>query len=157
MLAEREKSNLESKFQKIEVDRESEVDPCAGRDPSFLRSYSDTALGGTFDNIHNGHRLLLTHSSLITDRRILVGVADGPLLTSKILPELIKSVDVRISAVERFLSDVKPWIKREVVAITDVYGPTAWDSSMECLVVSPDTARGGEKVNQERRRKVCVW
>ena len=40
------------------------------------------------------------------------------------------------------------------VPITDVYGPTAWDADLECLVVTAETARGGEKVNEERKRKV---
>lgn len=41
------------------------------------------------------------------------------------------------------------------VPITDVYGPTAWDADLQCLVVTTDTARGGDKVNEERKRKVC--
>ena len=40
------------------------------------------------------------------------------------------------------------------VPITDVYGPTAWDADLQCLVVTTDTARGAEKVNEERKRKV---
>ena len=120
----------------------------------FCHSWSDVALGGTFDNIHNGHRLLLTLSALLTSRRILVGLADGPLLASKVLPELIKPVGERTSDVKRFLGDVKAGIEHDVVPITDVYGPTAWDEKLECLVVSPETARGAEKVNAERERKV---
>lgn len=117
-------------------------------------SWSDVALGGTFDNIHNGHRLLLTLSALLTSRRILVGLADGPLLASKVLPELIKPVSARVSDVKGFLADVKAGIEHDVVPITDVYGPTAWDEKLECIVVSPETARGAEKVNAERERKV---
>lgn len=117
------------------------------------RCWGDVALGGTFDNIHNGHRLLLTLSALQTTRRILVGLADGPLLASKVLPELIKPVEERVLEVKRFLSDVKAGIELDVVPITDVYGPTAWDSKLECLVVSPETARGATKVNAERERK----
>ena len=40
------------------------------------------------------------------------------------------------------------------VPITDVYGPTAWDRDLQCLVVTMDTARGGEKVNAEREKRV---
>lgn len=123
---------------------------------SSLRLFNNVSLGGTFDNLHTGHRLLLTQSALIANRRLLVGVADGPLLKSKVLPELIKPVDVRVTEVKGLLDDVKPSIVHDVVPITDVYGPTAWDESLECLVVTPDTARGGEKVNLERKRKVRV-
>ena len=40
------------------------------------------------------------------------------------------------------------------VPITDMYGPTAWDADLQCLVVTTDTARGGDKVNEERKQKV---
>eukprot|EP00731_Ephydatia_muelleri_P007734 Em0004g72a len=119
----------------------------------LTRCWGDVALGGTFDNIHNGHRLLLTLSALQTTRRILVGLADGPLLASKVLPEIIKPVEERVLDVKCFLGDVKAGIEHDVVPITDVYGPTAWDDKLECLVVSPETARGADKVNAERERK----
>ncbi len=111
-------------------------------------------LGGTFDNIHNGHRLLLTQSILITRNRLLVGISNGPLLVSKILPELIKPVTDRISDVQMFLSDIQPCIRHEVVSITDVYGPTVIDRELECVVVSPETMRGADMINTERRKKV---
>ncbi len=55
---------------------------------------------------------------------------------------------------ESFLRDVKPWLKLDVVPITDVYGPTAWDKELEGLVVSHETAKGGEMINKERERRV---
>ena len=162
LLSQRTDSDLQSKYQMLEIesthtpDCEADVQQTASSAHS-LTAYNDVVLGGTFDNIHNGHRLLLTQSSLLARRRILVGMSSGPLLASKALPELIKPIDVRVSDVQAYLGDIKPWIKHEVVPITDVYGPTAWDDELECLVVSPETVRGGEMINQERERKVCTW
>lgn len=119
-----------------------------------VKQYSDVALGGTFDSIHNGHRLLLTYSALIASQRVLVGVADGPLLEKKVLPELIKPVEERSHEVKSLLEDIKPGLTLDVLPITDVYGPTAWDKSLNCLVVTTETAKGGEKVNQERAKIV---
>ena len=42
------------------------------------------------------------------------------------------------------------------VPIQDVYGPTAWDEDLQCLVVTADTVKGGEMVNKERERKVSL-
>ncbi len=66
-----------------------------------VMSYSDIALGGTFDNIHNGHRLLLAQSALLAQRRIVVGLSTGPLLANKALTELIKPIEVSLRKIER--------------------------------------------------------
>jgi len=56
--------------------------------------------------------------------------------------------------VEGFLRDVKPHLSLEVVPITDVYGPAGTDPQLEALVVSYETAKGGEIINLERSKKV---
>ena len=89
---------------------------------SHVRLYGAVAVGGTFDRFHNGHRLLLAQSALRAEKRILVGVADGPLLTNKALSELIEPLETRMQNVHRFLSDVKPSLLIEVVRIVDVMG-----------------------------------
>ena len=121
-----------------------------------LKALSDVALGGTFDYIHNGHRLLLTQAALVTTNRILVGVANGILLKNKTLSELIKPVEERIAEVEALIRDIQPEVCIEVVPITDVYGPTAWDEKLDGLVVSAETVSGGDKVNEERKRRVSA-
>jgi len=74
---------------------------CKGDDnPALLTThgkvdlYQDVAVGGTFDNIHNGHRLMLTQSAVLCQRRLVVGVSTGPLIEKKVLTELIKPVEV---------------------------------------------------------------
>ncbi len=65
-----------------------------------------------------------------------------------------------MSDVRSFLSDVRPSLKLDVVPITDVYGPTAWDEDLEGLVVSRETSKGGAMVNEERKKRVMskvVW
>lgn len=143
-------------FESIKIDNESTVLVGSPSDVSAagpFKTYTDVALGGTFDCIHNGHRLLLAQAALIATKRVLVGIADGPLLTNKVLMELISPIDDRVSKVTSILMDLKPDIKFDVVPITDVYGPTAWDDQLTCLVVSPETAKGGDKINEERRKK----
>ena len=118
--------------------------------------YSTVALGGTFDRMHSGHNLLLTYSAYLCSSRIIVGVTDGPLLVNKVLAELIEPVEHRIANVRMFLTDVKPTLQMDVVAIDDVYGPTGYDPDVDCIVVSQETSKGGEVVNTERQKKVII-
>lgn len=84
-----------------------------------VTGHDHVALGGTFDHMHMGHRLLLTESLLLSRKRLLVGVADGHLLESKVLPELIAPVGERVRSVRDFLEDVKCDIQHQVVSVLE--------------------------------------
>lgn len=47
-----------------------------------LQSYSDVVVGGTFDRLHNGHKILLSVSCMLAENRLVVGVSDRDLLES---------------------------------------------------------------------------
>ena len=61
----------------------------------------------------------------------------------------------RVAAVREFLKEVKPWVEQSVVEITDPFGPTIVEPAIDCIVVSQETVRGGEKINEIRKEKVC--
>lgn len=46
-------------------------------DPEIKPLYPVVALGGTFDHLHSGHKILLTMAASITSRKLIVGVT-GP-------------------------------------------------------------------------------
>ena len=73
-----------------------------------LKSYPGVVIGGTFDKIHNGHKLLIGVAALFAEKKLTVGVADGPLLHGKVLEELIEHAEVRIRNVEFLIDEFKP-------------------------------------------------
>ncbi|KAI0005985.1 Nucleotidylyl transferase [Russula compacta] len=133
---------------------DSETDPdsrtAPGSDPS---TFPVVALGGTFDHIHSGHKILLSMAAWIADEKLVVGVTDDALLTKKDNRDMLESPQERMRAVRRFMELFKPSIVYDIVPISDVYGPTATDPNIQALVVSKETAPGGKAVDKYREEK----
>ncbi|BGP50532.1 hypothetical protein JCM10450v2_006451 [Rhodotorula kratochvilovae] len=131
---------------------DSDVAPAApAQDAAALPPiYPVVALGGTFDHLHAGHKILLTMACSLCTTRLVVGVSDDHLLVNKKFKHLLEPLAERIRAVERFVALVRPSIQCDAVPLQDVYGPTAHDPSIEALVVSDETRAGGDSINALR-------
>ncbi|CAG5088347.1 Similar to COASY: Bifunctional coenzyme A synthase (Sus scrofa) [Cotesia congregata] len=115
--------------------------------------YNNTVLGGTFDRLHNGHKILLSKAILKCSNKLTVGVTDSSMISRKILWELIEPCEKRMNALREFLNDVNPNLIYDIVPINDIYGPTKDDPSFEMIVVSEETQRGAAKINELRLQK----
>ncbi|CCD23094.1 putative pantetheine-phosphate adenylyltransferase NDAI_0B00600 [Naumovozyma dairenensis CBS 421] len=115
--------------------------------------YKVTALGGTFDHIHDGHKILLTMAAFLTSDRLIVGVTDEELLVNKKYKEQLENFDKRCLNVMTFVHLVKPSLRVEIVPIKDVCGPTGTVPEIEALVVSRETIAGGQVVNDTRQQR----
>ncbi|CAE6526544.1 unnamed protein product [Rhizoctonia solani] len=115
--------------------------------------YPVSALGGTFDHLHPGHKILLSMAAWISTSKLIVGVTDDTLLTKKANKQYIQPITERTARVTSFVRMFKPSIECDAVPIQDVYGPTAWDSNIQALVVSRETVSGASSVAQLRSEK----
>lgn len=115
-----------------------------------LANYDKVCLGGTFDGLHNGHKVFLNDALIRTNKELVIGVTDISILKHKILYELIDTVDNRIENLKNYLVDVNENINYNIVPIYDHFGPSIEIEDLECLVVSEETLKGGEKVNEKR-------
>ncbi|KAI4149980.1 MAG: hypothetical protein LQ340_004330 [Diploschistes diacapsis] len=78
------------------------------------KRHCSVAVGGTFDHLHAGHKLLLTATALILEpwresakeqeRTLTVGITGDALLTKKKYAEILESWEQRQAAVTEFLS-----------------------------------------------------
>lgn len=121
-------------------------------DARMLKTYDNVVLGGTFDRLHNGHRLLLSQSCLLCDKALVIGVTDDAMNKKKLLKELIWQWEKRKDDAVALIAEVKPGINIEPVCIKDVYGPTITRADLQCLVVSQETVKGGQLINFEREK-----
>lgn len=115
--------------------------------------FSVVALGGTFDHLHAGHKILLTLAAWLTRDKLIVGITGPQLLTKKKYAEAMESFDVRESHVTHFLNYISPPLRLQPVMINDVYGPTASDPDIDALVLSAETRGGGAAINKVREEK----
>lgn len=117
------------------------------------RVYDYVALGGTFDRLHPGHKMLLTQASLCTASRLRVGVTGPLLLKNKKNAEMLQSFDTRRGNAERFLRALRGDLALDVVELTEKSGGTNAIAEVDAMVVSPETLPSLESINAERRER----
>lgn len=119
--------------------------------PDFYDKYAVVAVGGTFDRLHAGHRLLLTAAAWASRETLRIGITTDSMLQNKKHKHLIASVTDRSRAAKEFALQVKPGLPKIVISeLTDAAGPSANDPSIEAIVVSTETARGARRINDVR-------
>lgn len=115
--------------------------------------YKKVVLGGTFDRLHNGHKVLLSKAALLASESITCGVTHNDMIIKKTLFELIEPVDVRMEAVRAFVADVSDTVTCLPEPIDDPFGPSITVADLEAIIVSRETVKGGAAVNTKRQER----
>lgn len=111
-----------------------------------------SAVGGTFDHIHDGHKILLLMTAFAARKKVIVGVTGPKLLVNKKFAEVMESLDTRILKVCKFLQKMAtPGIAFNIYQINDICGPTGFVRAIDALILSQETVKGGEFVNNYRQ------
>lgn len=106
--------------------------------------FSRTALGGTFDHLHSGHKILLAIAAFLTTSELVVGVMDPERerLERKKYYKEMEHISIRTQKVKDFLGTISRNLKVSAVEIQDDYGPTKTDAGLQALIGSAETAKG---------------
>ncbi len=107
-------------------------------------------LGGTFDELHKGHRALLSKAFAI-GAHVQIG-----LCTDEFARKLTKNHEIapykeRKKEVEDFLKENKVLERAEIIPISDSFGTATTDSSIEAIVVSRETEPTSRAINAKRK------
>lgn len=107
-----------------------------------------SAVAGTFDILHDGHRALLRRAFEVGDD-VAVGITSDEM--AAIGRNMILPLELRISSLRSFLSGMsKPW---EIFIIDDIHGPKDLMDSVGVLVLTEETLPNGKRINEDRRSR----
>lgn len=118
----------------------------------FAPSYDYVAVGGTFDHLHSGHKLLLTTAALYTLQKLRVGVTGDALLQKKKFAEHLQPNAARKKAVSDFLHRIRGDVEFEIETIEDVSGGTDTIPDVKAIALSPETEKSLDIINELRKK-----
>ena len=116
-----------------------------------MRQFRKVAVGGTFDELHRGHKVLLMKAFEI-GARVLIGLCSDEFAKKLGKPHKTASYAERLKELKMFLTNLGVFEKADIIPLNDPFGPTVTDKCIEALVVSEETAANATKINEQRKK-----
>lgn len=116
-----------------------------------MSQFSLVAMGGTFDIIHKGHLVLLSHAFDISDK-VIIGLTSDVFAANKGKVPLY-NYDVRLANLSAAILKKFPDSIFEISKLDDDFGPAVFDGNVEALIVSDETSNQGTVLNDLRLAK----
>ena len=109
-------------------------------------------MGGTFDHLHKGHKLLIK-TALSISNNLVIGLTTRRLLKSKNYASKLEDYKTREKNLKKFISSFTDLKRVKIIELNEPYGPPINDPEYEGLVVSQDTYPNALKMNEIREKK----
>ncbi len=115
--------------------------------------YKLVVCGGTFDHLHQGHKIFLKSALALSDD-VLIGItSDKYAQQNKSRIAAMEPFAQRKEAVEHFLKEKHLIDRVTIAAIDSVFYPKDWETlPIEAIIVTEETRKGAEIVNNQRKR-----
>jgi pantetheine-phosphate adenylyltransferase len=114
-----------------------------------MKKFRKVAVGGTFDEFHRGHKVLLMKAFEIGEV-VLIGLCTDEFVEKMGKPHVTASYKERLKELRAFLEALGLSDKAEIIPLNDPYGKTLTDKCIEALVVSEETEKVAIRINQKR-------
>lgn len=114
--------------------------------------FQHIALGGTFDHFHKGHEVLID-TALKYGNDISIGITKPKLYKEKDFNGAIEFFDERKKSVFAYLKKNKSLKRITFFPLSDIYGSTKNDGTIEAIVISKSTYPNAIKINRLRAEK----
>jgi cytidyltransferase-like protein len=116
-----------------------------------MKKPKTVGVGGTFDELHRGHKALLSKAFEVGDC-VIIGLTSDDFVAKMAKPHQTASYAERLRELKAFLK-VHGWSdKAEVVPLNDPYGLTLSGKEIDALVVSKETEKIALEINRQRSK-----
>jgi len=113
------------------------------------KQFRKVAVGGTFDELHKGHRELLTKAFEVGEY-VLIGLTSDEFVANMHKPHKTASYAERFAELTAFLDKSGFKNRFEISQLINSYGLTLDKDGLDALVVSQETLKTGEAINKKR-------
>ena len=114
-----------------------------------MKKFEKVAVGGTFDELHRGHKTLLTQAFEIGER-VVIGLSSDELVSKLFKPHVTATYADREQGLKAWLRDLGLADRAEIIPLFDAFGSTIKDLEIQALIVSEETKPIAEKINLRR-------
>ena len=113
-----------------------------------------TALGGTFDIIHDGHLILIQNAISISEKIIIGLTSDSFIMKNG--KTITNKFEQRFETLEKIIHEKFPDCSFEIAKLDDEFGPAVIEGEVDALVVSDETSQKGAILNALRKKRNLV-
>lgn len=114
-----------------------------------MKKYKKVAVGGTFDELHKGHKALIDKAFEIGEK-VVIGLSSDEFVSKMGKPHITATYAERLNELEAFLEKFGLAKRTEIVPLNDTYGLTISGKGLDALVVSKETESIADKINKIR-------
>lgn len=116
-----------------------------------MKKYSKVAVGGTFDELHRGHKALISKAFDVGEK-VVIGLSSDEFVSKMSKAHKTASYSERHSELLNYLEKSGLSTRAEIVPLNDPYGLTISGQGLGAIVVSKETEVIAEKINEERNK-----